>query len=207
MALIDSGHAAGTPNVVIDSAADLEAGLVKLMPFMRSFARSLSGNRELAEDLVQDVLTKVWRYRASFRPGSNLKAWVFAILRNEFYSHRRRAWRQVAWDSEWAENIPIDGDQEWAVDLSDAVCALQTLPKRQREALMLVGVGGVSYDDAATLTNCAGGTMKSRVARARRSLADTLDSRRALPGKARPACGNAIADLLDDLAQLHKPRH
>jgi len=200
MALLDSEHTTITPLGDIEAAAELEAGLVKLMPFIRSFARSLSGNRELAEDLAQETLAKVWWSRRSFTLGSNLKAWVFAILRNEYYSHRRRAWRQVPWDDEFAENIPTaPKEQQWAVELSDATCAMQVLPDVQREALMLVGLGGFSYDDAAVLANCPVGTMKSRVTRARNSLKEILDSRSSLPGKSRPANGNAINELLAQL--------
>src|SRR5882762_256094 len=142
MALIE--HTTMTPI----GDVELEAGLRKLMPFLRAFAHSLSGNRELAEDLAQNALMKVWRSRSSFTPGSNLKAWVFAILRNEFFSHQRRAWRQAPWDAESAEAIPAALDeQHWAVELSDAACAMKALPDPQREALMLVGVGGFSYEE------------------------------------------------------------
>ena len=206
MALLESEHTTRTPLDDIDAAAELEAGLVKLMPFLRAFARSLSGNRELGEDLAQETLAKVWRSRRSFTPGSNLKAWVFAILRNEFLSHQRRAWRQAPWDAESAEGIPATpGEQDWAVELSDATCAMQALPDSQREALMLVGVGGFSYDDAAERTSCTVGTIKSRVARARRSLTDILESRNRLPTESRPANGSAIDELLVQLT-LTSPR-
>lgn len=208
MALLDSEYTAMTPLGDADAAEELEAGLVKLMPFIRSFARSLSGNRELAEDLAQEALAKVWRSRRSFTRGSNLKAWVFAILRNEYYSHQRRAWRQAPWDEESAEAIPAaPGEQHWAVELSDAASALQSLPDAQREALMLVGVGGYSYDDAAVLASCPSGTMKSRVARARKSLTDILESRHPLPADSRPANGNAIDELLNELTLAGDQRH
>jgi len=208
MALIESEHAAMAPLGDIDAAAQLEAGLVKLMPFIRAFARSLSGNRELAEDLAQEALAKVWRSRRSFTLGSNLKAWVFAILRNEFYSHQRRAWRLAPWDDEFAESIPAaPKEQQWAVELSDATWAMQVLPDTQREALMLVGLGGFSYDDAAALANCPVGTMKSRVTRARSSLKDVLDNGSTLPSKsARPATGNAVNELLAQLTLASEQR-
>ncbi len=88
------------PTDRIDDSAALEAGLVGLMPYLRAFAQSLSGSRDLAEDLAQEAFAKAWRARQSFAPGSNLKAWVFTILRNEFYSYRRRAGRQDSWDAE-----------------------------------------------------------------------------------------------------------
>jgi RNA polymerase sigma-70 factor (ECF subfamily) len=78
----------------LDADSELRAGFTKLLPFLRNFARGLSRNRELGEDLVQETLVKAWQARRSFRSGSNLKAWLFTILRNEFYSYRRRAWRK-----------------------------------------------------------------------------------------------------------------
>lgn len=207
MALLESEHTTMAPLGDIDAAAELEAGIVKLMPFLRAFARSLSGHRELAEDLAQEALAKVWRARHSFTPGSNLKAWVFAILRNEFFSHKRRAWRQAPWEDELAATIPVaPGEQHWAVELSDAACAMHGLPEGQREALMLVGVGGFSYDDAAVLANCPVGTMKSRVARARNSLKEILDSRSSLPIQSRPANGNAVNELLAQLMLASEQR-
>jgi RNA polymerase sigma-70 factor (ECF subfamily) len=199
MALIE--HTTMTPL----GDVELEAGLRKLMPFLRAFAQSLSGNRELAEDLAQNALMKVWRSRRSFMPGSNLKAWVFAILRNEFFSHQRRAWRQAPWDAESAEAIPAALDeQRWAVELSDATCAMKALPDPQREALMLVGVGGFSYEETAARTSCTVGTTKSRVARARKSLTDILESRHPLPTDSRPANGAAISELLVQLNLVGK---
>jgi RNA polymerase sigma-70 factor (ECF subfamily) len=203
MALLENGHT--TPTRPGIEAGELEAGLTKLMPFLRSFARSVAGNRELAEDLAQEALAKVWRSRSSFTPGSNLKAWVFTILRNEFISHKRRAWRQAPWESEWAETIPAASDeQDRAIELSDAVRALHGLPQAQRQALMLVGLGGFAYDDAAVLASCRVGTMKSRVARARKALRDMLESRRPLPAESRPANGNAIDELFAELTLASK---
>ena len=181
MALSESEYPTPTTDDILDPA-EVEAGLVKLMPCLRAFARSLSRNPDLAEDLAQETLAKAWRSRQTFARGSNLKAWLFAILRNEFYSHRRRAWRQAPWDAEKAETIPAaPEEQQWAIELSDAASAMQRLPDPQREALMLVGVSGFSHDEAAVLTGSPVGTMKSRVARARKSLKDILDSRSSRP--------------------------
>jgi len=187
---------------------ELEAGLVKLMPFLRAFAQSLSGNRDLAEDLVQEALTKAWRSRGSFTRGSNLKAWLFTILRNEFYSHRRRAWRQAPWDAEKAEMIPAaPEEQDWAIELSDATSAMQSLPDSQREALMLVGVGGFTYDEAAVLIGSAVGTVKSRVARARQLLRESLDSRGPRPTEPTSVDGKAISELLSQLSLAQSHTH
>jgi RNA polymerase sigma-70 factor (ECF subfamily) len=161
---------------------EFEDELIILMPFLRFFAQSLSGNREFAEDLAQETLAKAWRSRRSFDQGSNLKAWLCTILRNEYYSYRRRSWRQVPWDAELASTIPApDGEQQWAVELSDTARAMHGLTDGQREALILVGVSGFSYVDAAVLTGSTVGTTKSRVARARKLLSDILDGRRLLP--------------------------
>src|SRR6201986_2193022 len=149
---------------------DFKSELLSLVPFLRAFARSLTGNPEAADDLAQETLVKAWQSRASFIPGTNLKAWLFTILRNQFYSDRRRAWRQAPWDQEAAERIPGGGeDQLFAAQLSDTARALRVLSDEQREALILVGAGGFSYEDAAAICKCAVGTVKSRVARARQS--------------------------------------
>jgi RNA polymerase sigma-70 factor (ECF subfamily) len=200
MSLSESEHTTPTTDDIVGSA-ELEAGLVKLMPSLRAFAQSLSGNRDLAEDLTQEALAKAWRSRRTFARGSNLKAWVFAILRNEFYSHRRRAWRQIPWDAEKAETIPgAPEEQVWATELSDAVSAINGLPDVYREALMLVGAGEFSYDDAAALTGCAAGTMKSRVARARKLLKASLGNRRPLPIRSVSTDGSAMSELLSQLS-------
>src|SRR6201981_2296293 len=98
---------------------DFKSELLSLVPFLRAFARSLTGNQEAADDLAQETLVKAWQSRDSFILGTNLKAWLFTILRNQFYSDRRRAWRQAPWDQEAAERIPSGGgDHSWAAELS-----------------------------------------------------------------------------------------
>src|SRR5579862_9232401 len=142
-----------------DGDGDFKTELLALIPFLRAFARSLTGNQESADDLAQETLVKAWQSRASFIPGTNLKAWLFTILRNQFYSDRRRAWRQAPWDQDAAERMPgTSQDQNWAADLSDTTRALKLLPDEQREALILVGAGGFSYMDAAAIVKCNVGT-------------------------------------------------
>src|ERR1700755_2508308 len=92
-----------------DGDGDFKSELLALIPFLRAFARSLCGNHDSADDLAQETLVKAWQSRATFIPGTNLKAWLFTILRNQFYSDRRRAWRQAPWDQEAAERIPGGG--------------------------------------------------------------------------------------------------
>jgi RNA polymerase sigma-70 factor (ECF subfamily) len=190
-----------------ESDAEFKNGLLELIPFLRAFARSLCGNPEAADDLAQETLVKAWQARASFTAGTNLKAWLFTILRNQFYSDRRRAWRQAPWDQEAAERIPgTTGQQSWAADLSDTVRALSVLTDEQREALILVGAGGFSYEDAARICNCAVGTVKSRVARARRALISILEGEDPLPPADRPAEGDATNEIMAQLDRLASPQ-
>lgn len=182
---------------------DFKSELLALVPFLRAFARSLTGNPEAADDLAQETLVKAWQSRSSFIPGTNLKAWLFTILRNQFYSDRRRAWRQAPWDQEAAERIPGGGeDQVYSAQLSDTVRALRRLSDEQREALILVGAGGFSYEDAAAICKCAVGTVKSRVARARKTLIDILDGDDTLEDQPRPAEGDAAREIMAQLDKL-----
>jgi RNA polymerase sigma-70 factor (ECF subfamily) len=191
------------PAADADGDEDFRKQLLELVPFLRAFSRSLCGDRELADDLAQDALAKAWQSRATFRAGSNLKAWLFTILRNQFYSDRRRAWRQAPWDDSAAERMPVaGGEQTWAIQLSDMARALRGLPAEQREALILVGAGGFSYEDAAKIANCAIGTVKSRVARARKALTSILEGNGALPSEPRPAGGDATNEIIDQLDKL-----
>jgi RNA polymerase sigma-70 factor (ECF subfamily) len=153
--------------------------------------------------MAQTALAKAWAARGSFETGTNLKAWLFTILRNEITTHHRRAWRQSVWDEDAAERIPAPSDQqEWSAELSDVACAMQRLPIVQREALVLVGAGGVTYQDAATICGVELGTMKSRVARARTALLEILDSDQKKPVMQRPQAGGAMKDILAQLSAL-----
>src|SRR5260370_32543929 len=153
-------ESAGEPRSIADATEDFRKDLLGLIPFLRAFSRSLCGDRELADDLAQEALAKAWQSRDTFRAGSNLKAWLFTILRNQFYSDRRRAWRQAPWDDSAAERMPVArGEEIWAVHLSDTAPACLGLPAEQREALILVGAGGFSYEDAALIANSPVGTV------------------------------------------------
>ena len=177
-----------------------------LLPALRAFGRSLCGDPARADDLVQDTVLKAWTNREQFQSGSNLKAWLFTILRNQFYSDRRRAWRQAPWDETAVERVPAArGEQTWAVQLSDTARALRSLPAEQREALILVGAGGFSYEDAARIANCAVGTVKSRVARARKALIASLEGQGVLSDEPRPAGGDATNEIMAQLDHLAPP--
>lgn len=187
-----------------DPDAQFKSDLLDLIPFLRAFARSLCGNQETADDLAQETLVKAWQARNMFAPGTNLKAWLFTILRNQFYSDRRRAWRQAPWDQDAAERIPgSSAEQSWAAELSDTARALSQLSDEQREALILVGAGGFSYEDAAAICHCAVGTVKSRVARARKSLLSLLEGNDPLPPTAESGdAGEAAEEILAQLDRL-----
>ncbi|MCB2076405.1 MAG: sigma-70 family RNA polymerase sigma factor [Novosphingobium sp.] len=150
--------------------------LIAIMPQLRAFARGLTGRPDYADDLVQEAIIKAWSARDRFTPGTNMRAWTFAILRNHYISELRRSKRQADYDEEAAERLLVaKGDQEDRMHLSDLDAALQELPPERREALVLVGAGGFTYEEAADIAGCAIGTMKSRVARARAELARRLD--------------------------------
>lgn len=145
--------------------------LVAVIPHLRAFARSLCKDPTQADDLAQEALAKAWKARESFEPGTSLKAWTFMILRNQFYSEKRRSWRSTPLDAEVAENTLVASDNPTApMELLDLRAALNKLPDDQKEALILVGAGGMAYEEAAQVCQCAVGTIKSRVSRARRAL-------------------------------------
>lgn len=145
--------------------------LTALIPHMRAFSRSLCGNAALADDVAQDAMLKAWKARERFKPGTNLKAWVFTILRNQFYSIKRRSWRATSLEPEVAEQtIVANTNPEQSVHLNELRRGLDMLKDDQREALILVGASGLSYEEAAEICGCAVGTIKSRVSRARAAL-------------------------------------
>jgi RNA polymerase sigma factor (sigma-70 family) len=150
--------------------------LLRVLPHLRAFARGLCGRPDFADDLVQETAIKAWVARARFIPGTNMRAWTFAILRNHYLSELRRNRHQVDYDPDAAERLLVMApDQEAPLHLSDMEVALLKLSPERREALLLVGAGGFTYEEAARISDCAIGTMKSRVARARYQLARLLD--------------------------------
>ena len=149
--------------------------LLAALPSLRAFAISLIGRHDRADDLVQDTIMKAWAKQDHFEMGTNMKAWLFTILRNELYSQMRKSGREVQ-DSDglFTESMAMHPSQYGALDLQDFKKALDQLPPDQREAIILVGASGFSYEEAATICGCALGTIKSRVNRARQRLQDIL---------------------------------
>ncbi len=155
--------------------AVFKTGLLSAVPSLRAFAVSLSQNSDRADDLVQETLVKAWDKQSSFQPGTNLKAWLFTILRNEFYSQMRKRGREIQ-DSDGAltARLAVHPSQHGSMDLDDFRNALERLPEDQREAIILIGASGFSYEEAAEICGCAVGTIKSRVSRARTRLQELL---------------------------------
>jgi RNA polymerase sigma factor (sigma-70 family) len=149
--------------------------LAGVIPHLRAFGRSLSGSRDLADDLVQETLLKAWAARKRFQAGTNMRAWTFIILRNLFLSQMRRARFKGEWDDVTAAKIlSAPASQDRHIELGDMQRALLHLPQPQREALILVGAGGFAYEEAAVICGCAVGTIKSRVARGRVALENLM---------------------------------
>lgn len=150
---------------------DFKTELARVIPHLRAFGRSLSGNADLADDLVQETLMKAWGARKRFLAGTNMRAWTFIILRNLYLSQMRRARFKGEWDDLTADRIlAAPASQDRHVELADMQRALLMLPQPQREALILVGAGGFAYEEAAEICGVAVGTIKSRVARGRVAL-------------------------------------
>ena len=142
---------------------------------LRAFAISLSGSVSLADDLVQEALLRAWSKSDRFQPGTNLRAWLFTILRNIYYSNYRKRAREVQdSDGVYARRLTIPGDQESHLDLEDFRKAMTKLPAEQREALTLIGANGLSYEEAAAICEVEIGTIKSRLSRARSQLVRLL---------------------------------
>ncbi len=180
--------------------------LLAVVPHLRAFARGLCGRSDYADDLVQETMVKAWSARDRFNPGTSMRAWTFVILRNVFLSEMRRNRFRGEYDPVAADRImAIGADQEGPIHLSDMQRALQMLPAERREALLLVGAGGFSYEEAAEIAGCAVGTVKSRVARARVALGVLMNGDRPL---ARSDIGNGTASdaILFELAAL-TPAH
>ena len=155
---------------------DFKRQLLDVLPSLRAFAVSLSGKHDRADDLVQETVMKAWSKQESFQPGTNIKAWLFTILRNEFYSQLRKRGREVAdTDETYSKRLSVHPNQVGQMDMQDFLNALGQIPEDQREAIILVCASGFSYEEAAEVCGCKIGTIKSRINRARGRLQELMD--------------------------------
>src|SRR5262245_5335223 len=156
--------------------ADLHKEILVLLPSLRAFARVLTRNHSEVDDLVQDTLVKAISNIHQFTPGTNLRAWLFTIERNTFYTAHQQRRRQAATPLDDSRALSVSPTQEWSVRMSAVHEAVLQLPAEQREALLLVAGAGMTYDEAATVCRCALGTIKSRINRARHRLEEILEA-------------------------------
>ncbi len=152
-----------------------KAAMLAALPALRAFAMSLSGRHDVADDLVQETVMKAWSKQEAFTLGTNMNAWLFTILRNLYYSQMRKRGREVQdVDGVFTARLGVAPAHDGRMDLADFRRALEALPADQREAVLLIGAAGFSYEEAAEICGCATGTVKSRVSRARSRLQTLL---------------------------------
>jgi RNA polymerase sigma-70 factor (ECF subfamily) len=184
---------------------DFEAELIALIPQLRAFGRALTGDLTHGDDLAQDALAKALANRKSFEMGTNMKAWTFMILRNVFYSEKRRSWRSTALDPEVAERTLVSTeDPARALELDELRRAMDMLPHGQREALILIGAAGLSYEEVGEIAGVPAGTIKSRVSRARDRLA-LIFAEGNIPFDELPACA-AMDSIFSQMNEYARPR-
>lgn len=191
--------------IPVRSAEDRSAfkrDLAQVVPHLRAFGRGLCGRPDMADDLVQETMLKAWAAQDRFEPGTSMRAWTFVILRNIYLTDMRRNRFRGEYDELVAERILVEpAGQEAPIHLADLHSALLALPPERREALLLVGAGGFSYEEAAEICGCAVGTIKSRVGRARAALAQMIEAG-GIPDADRggKVAHDAIMDELDMVA-------
>ena len=150
--------------------------IVSHLPAMRAFAMSLTHNHALADDIVQDAVIKAWTNFDKFQTGTNLRAWLFTILRNGFYSLRRKQKNEIEdVDGSYAEELVTKPAHDGRLQFRDFMAVFRTLPLEQREALILIGASGFTYEEAAEMCGVPVGTIKSRANRGRSKLAEVLE--------------------------------
>lgn len=151
--------------------------LVAMLPHLRAFARSLTGgDTELADDVVQDTIIQALRAQDSFTPGTNLKAWLFTILRNRFFSIVARKHRVMETSDEGLDQqVWLPAAQDVGLEIADFRAAFRRLSVAHREVLVLTVVHGLPYERVAEICGCEVGTVKSRVCRARALLKSLME--------------------------------
>lgn len=176
--------------------------LVDALPMLRTFARSLTGSAEQANDMVQECVAKALANRDKFKPGTNFEAWLVTILRNHFYSVCRKKRREVEdADGVHAAKQSVKPAQSDHLEMQDFLNALQLLPDDQREALILVGAGGFSYQEVAEIVGAQVGTVKSRVSRARTRLNELMNGDEELPHQTDEAISASANEIRDVMAR------
>jgi RNA polymerase sigma-70 factor (ECF subfamily) len=159
----------------IPLSSELRDSLLEAIPHLRAFAISLTGNGDQADDLVQEAIVRGLSNLDKFEAGTNLQAWLFTILRNQFYTLKRRKRREVADpDGMMAGSLSTLPEQHGSLDLRDLAMALAQLPPEQREVLLFAGAEGLKYEEIAQICGAKIGTIKSRMNRARARLAELL---------------------------------
>lgn len=186
------------------SDAEFKTLLAGVIPHLRAYGRSLSGSPDVADDLTQDTMVKAWASRDRFERGTSIKAWTFVILRNTFLSQMRRNKFRGEYDEGAVERtLATRASQEDSGEMADLQRGLMELPQDQREALILVGAGGMSYEEAAQICDCALGTMKSRVSRARAALEEIMARGQFSQKRAdAPPASEAIDAIMDSVETI-----
>jgi len=150
--------------------------ILEQIPGLRAYSRVLCRSLPDAEDLVQETLLRAIEYADSFRPGTNLRAWLFTIMRNRFYTNCRKSAREHTGGMDCVAKQPrVEHGQEWHMQTIELHSALRDMPMHYREAIILVGALGESYLEASRVLDCDIGTIKSRVNRARNMLRKVLE--------------------------------
>lgn len=185
-----------------EPAFEIKQKLVEAIPMLRTFARSLTGSAEIANDLVQEAVAKALANREKFKPGSNFEAWMVTILRNHYYSELRKRRREVEdADGVHSAKLFVRAGQPDNLEMQDFLNALQFLPEDQREALILVGAGGFSYHDVAEIVGAQIGTVKSRVSRARARLNELMNGDEHLPEPTDETISASAEQILDVMSR------
>jgi RNA polymerase sigma-70 factor (ECF subfamily) len=205
----DKAPATGASGSPSDATA-FKNELTGTIPHLRAFARGLCGRSDLADDLVQETLLRAWAARDRYTAGTSMRAWTFTILRNNYLTEMRRNRFRGDYDETVAERLLVTPPgQEAPLHLADLHRALLTLAPERREALLLVGAGGFSYEEAAEICGCAVGTIKSRVGRARAALSAMIESGQMgtrTGDQSRRDASGAILDELGLIAHRSPPK-
>jgi len=183
---------------VVAGSKENDVAIVDLIPALRAFARTFCAQQSDADDLVQETLAKAIANIDKFEPGTRMKSWLFTIMRNTFYTRIKAYQREAPGLMDCASGRQaVESTQEWSVRCKEVYAAINKLPRRQREVLVLIGVLGVSYDEAADICGCAIGTVKSRLNRARVGLLEYLgetSSQTLIEGPVRLPSGFLVPD-------------